>query len=669
LNEAAQAIRQAFTAAQQGKLAEADETCKALLGRDPSYLPALRLGGVVAAELGRLDDAVDLLSRAMAGDSGDAHTRAQLGVVLRVRADRAQEAGDMAAALSDYDGALACDPSNADVRFNRANALQAQNRDGEAVAGYDVALALRPAFAQALVNRGVSLSKLARYDDAIASLDRAIALDAAYVQAWINRANALRAQDRDDEALAAYARAMAIDPDAEFLRGAWLHARMTVCDWDGVEDAIALLERKIAAGERASPPFPALAMLASPPILHEAARTWVSARYPARRDVAPLEPPAAGGKIRIAYFAATLHEHATAYLMAQLFEAHDRERFEIAAFSYGPRTGDAMRERLAAAFDRFEEVGSESDLGAAMRARGAGVDIAVDLMGFTRDARPGIFACRAAPLQVAYLGYPGTMGAPFIDYAIVDRTVVPLSQQGDYSEKLVYMPSCYQVNDARRPRPAATLARDEAGLPRDAFVYCCFNNDFKLTPRMFDTWMRILRSVDGSVLWLMEDNPWAAANLRKEARARDVDPARLVFARRVPLAQHLARHRIAGLFLDTLPYNAHTTASDALWMGLPVLTCIGESFAGRVAASLLNAVGMPELVVATLGEYEERATALGRDAQALSALRSKLSASLAAAPLFDGKSFTRDLERAYRTMHERRLGGLPPGHIDLGEAI
>ena len=664
MSDPAQEIRRAFNAAQQGGFAEADAICRTLLARDPSYLPALRLGGVVAAELGRIADAIDLLSRAAARDAGDAQTRAQLGAVLRLRADRAVEAGDPDAALPDYDRALLCDPSNADTHYNRANVLHAQHRDEQAVTGYDRALALRDAFAAAWMNRGVALSRLGRYDEAIASLDRALAVDATSVDAWINRANALRALDRDDEALASYARAMDIAPDAPFLRGAWLHARMTVCDWDGIDDAIARLAREIDAGERATPPFPALAMLSSPSILHRAATTWVDARYPGRGDAAPVPVPVADGRIRIAYFAGTLHEHATAYLMAQLFESHDRARFHVTAFSYGPRTGDAMRARLVAAFDRFEEIGARGDREAAMMARAAGVDIAVDLMGFTRDARPGIFAARAAPIQVAYLGYPGTMGAPYIDYAVVDRIVVPASQRGHYTEKLVYVPSCYQVNDGRRPRPEVGPTRRDAGLPDDAFVYSCFNNSFKLTPRIFDAWMRVLRDVEASVLWLMEDNPWAAASLRKEARARGVDPARLVFARRVPLAEHLARHRLADLFLDTLPYNAHTTASDALWMGLPVLTCIGESFAGRVAASLLHAVAMPELVVASLDEYEARAIALARDAQALSSIRDKLAAHLRDAPLFDAAGFTRDLERAYAAMHARRLSGLPPDHIE-----
>lgn len=661
-----QAIRQAFTAAQQGRFAEADAICRALLERDPSFAPALRLGGVVAAELGRTDDAIELLTRALARDPADAQLRAQLGVVFRVRADRALQAGDMAAAVGDYDRALACDATNADTHFNRAGALLAQNRDGDAVAGYDRALELRPQFPKALQNRGVALSRLARHDEAIASLDRALALDASYVDAWINRANALRALDRDDEALASYARAMEVDPGTEFLHGTWLHARMTVCDWEGIDGAFALLERKIAAGERATPPFPALAMTSSPALLHTAARIWSGARYPERDELPRPGVRYADGKIRIGYFAATLHEHATAYLMAQLFESHDRERFEITAFSYGPQTGDAMRTRLVAAFDRFVEIGNRSDLEAAMLARALGIDIAVDLMGYTRDGRPGIFACRAAPVQVAYLGYPGTMGAPYIDYAVADRIVVPEAQRGDYTERIVTMPVCYQVNDARRPRPGAAPDREGAGLPREGFVYCCFNNNFKLTPRVFDAWMRILGAVDGSVLWLMQDNPWAAENLRKEARARGVAPERLVFARRVPLAGHLARHRLADLFLDTLPYNAHTTASDALWMGLPVLTCLGESFAGRVAASLLGAVGMEELVTDSPHAYEARAVDLARDARALSVLREKLLRNLQGAPLFDAGHFARGLEGAYRAMHERALAGLPPDHLAVG---
>ncbi|MFO1304038.1 MAG: tetratricopeptide repeat protein [Burkholderiales bacterium] len=666
MSDAVAAIRQAFAAAQQGKFAEARAICGGLLARDPGYLPALRLGGVVAAELGQLDDAIELLGRAAAKEPADASTRAQLGTVLRVRADRALETGRHADAVGDYDRALACDPGNADTHYNRATALSAQNREDEAVQGYERALALRPAFPRALLNRGVALSRLARHAEAVASLDRAIALDPSYADAWINRGNALRALDRDAEALASYTRAMQIDPGAPFLRGTWLHARMSVCDWSGIEDACAELEARVLRGERASPPFPVLGLSSSAEVLHAAATTWVAARCPERRDVPPIAPRAPHAKLRIGYFAATLHEHATAYLMAELFERHDRDAFEIVAFSFGPDTGDAMRARLGAAFDRFEDIARLSDVEAAMRARELGIDIAVDLMGYTRDGRPGIFACRAAPIQVAYLGYPGTMGAPYIDYAIADRVVVPDDQRTRYTERVVRMPACYQVNDAQRPRPASIADRSSAGLPDDAFVYCCFNNNWKVTPRIFDAWMRILSQVDGSVLWLMQDNPWAADNLRKEAQARGMDPSRLVFAPRVRLAEHLARHHWADLFLDTLPYNAHTTASDALWMGLPVLTTIGDLFPGRVAASLLGAAGMPELVAPDLPEYERCAIALAQEPARLAMLRRNLADRLPRSPLFDAGAFARSLEDAYRAMEDRRHAGLAPDHFDVG---
>jgi predicted O-linked N-acetylglucosamine transferase (SPINDLY family) len=654
VSEVADAVRRAFAAAQRGDFASADAICRELLARDGSYLPALRIGGVVAGELGRTDDAIDLLARVVARDPDDAPMRARLAWLHRVRADAASAQGDAPAALADYDRALALDAAQPDTHFNRANVLLAQNRVADALAGYDRALALRPASAEALLNRGVALGRLARHDDALQSLDAALSHRPSYVEALVNRANALRALDRHDEALASYARALAIDPSSDFLPGAWLHARMTVCDWDGIEEAFAALERGVLEGARASPPFPLTALASSPDVLLAAARTWVAARFPARATTPA--PHAPGPRLRVGYFAATLGEHATAHLAGELFECHDRTAFEIVVFAYGP-----VSARIAAALDRIVDIANVSDEAAARLARDHRIDIAVDLMGYTRDGRPGIFAWRAAPVQVAYLGYPGTMGAPYVDYAIADRTVVPPEHEEFYTEKIVRMPVCYQVNDGRRPRPADTPKRVDAGLPENGFVYGCFNNNWKTTPRVFGAWMRILREVEGSVLWLMEDNRWAARNLRGHAVVHGVDPARLVFAPRVPISDHLARHRLADLFLDTLPYNAHTTASDALWMGLPVLTCLGDTFAGRVAASLLRAAGVPELVAPTLDDYEARAVALARDPAALAAIRRRLDA--ATAP-FDAATFTRDLERAYRTMAARQRAGLAPAHVD-----
>jgi predicted O-linked N-acetylglucosamine transferase (SPINDLY family) len=354
--------------------------------------------------------------------------------------------------------------------------------------------------------------------------------------------------------------------------------------------------------------------------------------------------------------------------MAELLERHDRSRFEILGFSFGIEAVDEMSQRVSAAMDRFVDARAMPDRAVAELSRTLEVDIAVDLKGFTKESRPGIFAERAAPIQVNYLGYPGTMGADYIDYLIADPTVIPEAQQRNYSEKIVTLPDSYQPNDTRRSISTKPYARTDEGLPEKAFVYCCFNSAYKISPAVFDGWMRILGRVEGSVLWLLEDNPTASGNLRKEAHRRGIAAERLIFARSLPLAEHLARHRLADLFLDTFPYNAHTTASDALWAGLPVLTRMGESFASRVAASLLKAVDLPELITATEAEYEELAIGLARNRERLHALCRKLQENRLGAPLFDSGAYTRHLEAAYRAMVERYEAGLAPEHIHIAKS-
>ncbi|MBY0510423.1 MAG: hypothetical protein K2P94_09740, partial [Rhodospirillaceae bacterium] len=387
------------------------------------------------------------------------------------------------------------------------------------------------------------------------------------------------------------------------------------------------------------------------------------AHHPVSAPAAPAFPR--HGKIRIGYYSADFYAHATSYLMAGLFELHDRTAFEITAFSFGPDTQDAMQHRVTAAFDRFIDVRATSDAGVAALSRELRIDIAVDLKGYTQGDRMNIFAERAAPVQANFLGYPGTVGAPWMDYIIADAVVLPEAHRAHYAEKVVTLPGSYQVNDGRRVISARVFTRAELGLPEDGFIFCCFNHSAKILPDVFDIWMRILRSVPGSVLWLLKDYAPAADNLRKEAEKRGVDGARLVFAPRLPLADHLARLRAADLFLDTLPYNAHTTCSDALWAGVPVLTRKGAAFAGRVAASLLTAVGLPELIVATAAEYERLAVTLAADSNRLAQLRRKLAANRATAPLFDTPRFARHLEEAYARMHARHHAGLPPDHITL----
>jgi len=376
-------------------------------------------------------------------------------------------------------------------------------------------------------------------------------------------------------------------------------------------------------------------------------------------------PDTARHRIRLGYFSADLYHHATANLMAGLFEQHDRSCFEVIAFSFGPSKADAMRRRLEGAFDQFHDVGYLSDSGIAELATRIGIDIAIDLKGFTQHARSGIFAQRVAPLQVNYLGYPGTMAADYIDYLIADQDVIPSGHTAHYREKIVWLPHCYQVNDDRRALADDTFNRRGAGLPEQGFVFCCFNNNWKITPAVFSLWMQLLQRVPGSVLWLLEDTPLAAANLRRAAAAHGIAAGRLVFAPRMSLDQHLARHRVADLFLDTLPYNAHTTASDALWAGLPVITRQGETFASRVAASLLKAVGLPELITASADAYLALALELANDAPRLAALHQKLADNRLVQPLFDTRLFARHIEAGYTAMWQRYQAGLPPDHITV----
>ena len=443
-----------------------------------------------------------------------------------------------------------------------------------------------------------------------------------------------------------------------------LHARMRICDWGDLDDQLAQLAARIGRNEKAVFPFPVLALSDSLPLQRKTAEIWVQDECPAS-DALPVIPKRPkSGKLRIGYFSADFGNHPVSFLTAELFETHDRDKFELTAFSFGANENHDMRKRVEAAFDQFIDVRNRSDKDVAMLARSLEIDIAVDLGGFTKDSRTNIFAMRAAPLQASYLGYLGTMGAEYIDYLIADSTIIPEEYQKHYSEKIVYLPS-YQANDSKRRIADKVFSREELGLPQTGFVFCCFNNNYKITPGTFGSWMRILQKVEGSVLFLYAENEPAAINLKKEAALRGVAPDRLVFGKRLPAPEYLARYRSADLFLDTLPYNAGTTASDALWAGLPVLTCAGEAFASRVAASLLNAIHLPELITSTQEEYEALAIALAANPERLRQIRQKLVNNRLTTPLFDTARFTRHLEAAYNAMYERYQADLPPAHIHI----
>jgi predicted O-linked N-acetylglucosamine transferase (SPINDLY family) len=536
----------------------------------------------------------------------------------------------------------------------------------DALTAADKAISLRPDFAQAWLNRGAILKALNQLDAALTSYDKAISLQPDLAEAWSNKATALKDLKNYPEAITHYSRALSINPDMPFIAGEIIHLRMKIGDWNNFDENIQSITQEILAGKKVIMPFAALALFDSERINSRVAHIAGDITSNDQRlNTAPI-PKYHNPKIKIAYYSADFRSHPTSYLMSQLFKLHNREQFEIYAFSLlNGGEGDAMRMQLMQYFDHFIDVDNLSDQEVVALTREHKIDIAVDLGGQTMDARPGIFALRATPIQISYLGYPGTMATQHHDYIIADEITIPRANQSFFSEKIIYLPHSYQVNDDQKEISSRIFSKEELGLPSDKFVFCCFNNNFKITPAIFKVWMNILKRVEDSVLWLFEDNEFIRNNLIKEAEIRGVSGTRLIFAKRIDQKDHLARHRAADLFLDTIPYNAHTTASDALWCGLPVITILGNSFPGRVAASLLNAIGLPELITQSPEEYEALAIKLATNSEGLKKIKGQLESNQLKMPLFDTTLFCRHLESAYIKAYDRYQGDLKPDHIFL----
>lgn len=652
--EAESALRSAQRLHRAGRLEQAHMLCLRALRLRPRQPQALTLLGIIAAQRGDPARAATLFGEALAAHSRNPAGHHNLGNALRAL-------GRPAAAVESYDRAIAIQQDYAAAYFGRGRALAELMRYEAAIESLDRAIALDAAEPGAWHVRGNALYSLGRFEAAAASYERAIAL-APNAEACHNRGNALAMLARYEDAIGSYDEAIALDPNIRSTRGERLHARMQIAEWRDFATEVACLSERVARGEAASNPFVLLAACGLAPLQRQAARNWVRARCPRNAALPPLPARGRHDRMRIGYFSAELHDHATAALTAGVFETHDRSRIQLTAFSLGPDRNDGMRKRIEAACERFLDVRGKSDIEIAQLARSLEIDIAVDLGGFTRGGRPGVFALRAAPLQVSYLGYLGTMGADYMDYLIADEIIIPAADRREYEEKIVYLPS-YQVNDSRRCIAPKRFSREELGLPPAGFVFCCLNSPYKITPDTFDGWMRILDGVPGSVLYLLGGNRSLESNLRREAHARGVAGERIFFGARLPAPEYLARYRAADLFLDTLPYNAGATASDALWAGLPVLTCTGATFAGRVGASLLTAVGLPELITSTPRQYERLAIELATHPQRLASIRAKLAGSLRTAPLFDTAAATRHLEAAYTRMYDRYLAGLQPEDI------
>jgi protein O-GlcNAc transferase len=632
------------------------------LAAQPTHVDGHSRRGVALAHLGRHGEALAAFDKALALRPDDLHILNNRGNMLR-GLQRHDEA------LRCFDAILARTPDAPDTLRNRGSTLADLGRCEEAIACFDRVLVQKPDLAEAHYNRANALRRIGRVEEAIAGYDRALALTPDYVDAWHNRGSALELAGRFDDAIASYQRALALRPDHPFTAGQCAFCHLNINDWPQADALKRTLDGRLDAGSGDVEPFVLVAFGDAPAAQLARTRGYVRRRFP--REIGPHRTTSrrSAGKIRLAYLSADFRRHPTSYLIAELFERHDRNRFEVIGISFGSDDGSAIRMRVVAAFDRFLDARAIGDAALAARMVDMGIDVAIDLNGYIAGNRMGIFAHRPAPLQVSYLGYPATTAAPFIDYVIGDRFVTPLTEENFYTERIVQLPDSYQVNDSTRAIGRQVPARAQAGLPPDGFVFCCFNNNYKITPTTFDVWMRLLRAVDNSVLWLLVGNDAAKTNLRGAARARGIDAERLIFAARIEHADHLTRHLLADLFVDTLPFNAHTTASDALRAGLPLVTCMGSTFAGRVGASLLHAIGLPELVTTSLPDYEALAMKLASDPAMLAAIRTKLLANLSTCPLFDIGRFTRHIETAYATMWERHQSGAPPASFSVEPSL
>lgn len=660
----------------------------------PDFAEALQSRASALCALGYFSDALASADAAI-------RIRPDLADALYIRGVALWRLKRFAAALDSYNLALAIAPRAMDILHNRGLVLCGMERYDAALESFDAAIALQPNYIEAIVNRGIALCSLHRYESALGSFDQALAIKPDYIDALNNKGGVLTGLERFDEALASYAAVLEIEPanghalynsavtlshlnrleealarfDATlssslghpYALSGLADAALNLCDWARTGALAGRLAADVLGRKSVVSPFTLLGYSADASLQLDCAKIFLKDQGAECRDAARAATQHQHAKIRIAYVSSDFGNHPVSHQLVELIERHDRSLFEVYGISLGADDGSDMRARLVKAFDHFEDVRLMQDRDVAELMRHREIDIAVDLNGHTQNGRPAIFAYRAAPVQVSYLGYPASTGSACMDYIIADSVIVPFRDQHAYSEAIVHLPDSFFVHDSRRVTSARPM-RGDAGLPEKGVVFCCFNQNWKITAPLFDVWMRLLGEVPGSILWLRDCGDAARSNLRREAQARGVDPDRLVFAASAGFDQHMARLQLADIFLDTLPYNAHATASDALWAGVPVLTCKGETFAGRVASSLLLAVGLPELVTATLADYEMLALKLARDPAALASLREKLVRNKAAAPLFDTDRTRQSIEAAYRQMQKRARSGGQPASFAVTQA-
>ena len=678
---------------QNGKISEAKDICNDILKTEPNNYNAIYLLGVIAFQTKNYLKSVEIIAKAIEINPNNSEYYNFKGIAL-VHLNKFEEA------IQSWSKSIEVDPNNVDAYNNRGNALIKLKKNDLALKDFEMAIKIKPNFAQAYNNRGVILKDLNRLDLALESTNKAIEINPKYADAYnlkgailrelkqieesiknynkalelnpnfanahVNRGNILLNENKQIElALESFSKALKINPNLDFLFGKYIHTKTWLSNWNFIDEEINSLKNKIINGEKTATPFPVLSLIDLPDLQKKNAIKFVENQYSLTSNLGPIMKKTSNKKIRIGYYSADFNNHPTSFLMVHLLELHDRSNFEIFGFSLQNRKDDEMRKRVSKACDKFLDVSLKSDVEIAKISRDLEIDIACDVMGFTKGNKFQIFAEKCAPIQVSYLAFAGTTGANFIDYVIADKTLVSKELQKHYSEKIISLPGTYQVNDSTKKISDKVFTREELGLPKNGFVFCCFNNNYKILPSVFDIWMRLLKKIKGSVLWLLVENSTAKENLKKEAVKRNVDENRIIFAKIMPLADHLARHRCADLFIDTFPYTAHTTCSDALWAGLPVITRVGNSFPSRVSASLLTAIDLPELITHTEKEFEDLAVEFANNKSKLDEIKIKLEKNKISKSLFNTKLYTKNIESSFKIIYDRYLNNLPAENIEI----
>ena len=634
---------------EKGKLDKAAECINKALSLNPNYAEAYNNLATTVKEQGKVDQALKYFNKALSLRPDYAEAYYNLGLAF-------SEQDEISNAVRSYKKALFLNPNYAQAYNNLATIFKEQGQLDEAIKLLNKAITLKPNFAEAYYNMGIILKGQNKFNSSLEFYHRALQFKSNYAEALYNIAIIFQEQGRLNEAINYYDKALLIRPSYDKAQAQRLYQKAKICDWKKFDQDKELISN-LGISKNYIQPFTMLSFedMPSNHLLRSmlfSKKKYLQTQIPFKEKSKTLR----NKRLRIGYFSADFQNHATMYLISKIFEKYNREKFEVYVYSFGESSEfDSVREKLKNSVDVFRDVINLSEKDIAMLAREDQINIAIDLKGYTRGSRTGIFVYRAAPIQINFLGYPGTMGASFIDYIVADTVVIPDNQRKNYSEEIIYLPDTYWPTSYSKSIITKSFTKSEMGLPDEGFVFCCFNNTYKITPKEFNIWMRLLKKVEGSVLWLMASNKWVETNLLKEAKKRGVGSMRLIFAKKLPYAEHLARNKLGDLFLDTFYYNAHTTASDALWAGMPVVTKIGEGFTARVASSILKALDLPELITTNDEDYEALIFEIATSPKKLFEIKAKLNTNSLSKPLFNSEMFIKNLENGYEQVYENYL--------------